>query len=200
MPEPIDFYYDYSSPYAYLASEKIAEIADRHGRSVRWFPILLGAIMKVTHSSPPLNEPLKGAYMRRDISRMAQYLGVVYQEPTTLPIFSLLAARATYWVQETAPDQMVPFAQAVFRGFFQNNQDITDVAVLQHMAAGFGMDAAALAVGIVSQPMKDKVHAATDTAVKRGVFGAPYFIVEGEPFWGVDRLPLLDAWLSRGGW
>ena len=98
MAAPIDFYFDFSSPYGYFASTKIDVLAAKYGREVVWRPFLLGAAMKITGGTPLPNVPLKGDYARRDFARSAKYYGVEFKLPSTFPMSSQAPARAFYWV------------------------------------------------------------------------------------------------------
>ena len=94
---PLDFYFDFSSPYGYLMSEKIDAVAARHGRKVRWHPILLGVIFKATGSAPlTLQNPAKAAYSIHDFERSARFMGIPYRHPTHFPLATQNAARAYY--------------------------------------------------------------------------------------------------------
>ena len=103
--EPINFYFDFSSPYGYLAAHKIDDIARLYGRTVLWRPVLLGVIFKTTGAQPLLDVPIKGPYARRDIERTARFHGVPLEFPQVMPFPSIAAARAVYWVQDREPDQ-----------------------------------------------------------------------------------------------
>src|SRR3954471_16805717 len=99
MASPIEFYFDFSSPYGYFASERIDGIAARHAREVTWRPYLLGVAFKTTGMAPLLSIPIKGEYTRRDVSRTARLMGIAYREPSRLPIVTLTPARAFYWAE-----------------------------------------------------------------------------------------------------
>ena len=107
MTAPIDFYFDFSSPYGYLAAEQIDDLAAKHGREVAWRPILLGAVFPQTGSQPLLNIPLKGDYARRDIERSARLLGISFQIPPGFPFMSVAACRAFYWLHDQDPAKAV---------------------------------------------------------------------------------------------
>lgn len=200
MSEPIDFYFDFSSPYGYLASALIDEVAAKHGRRVRWRPFLLGAVFKVANTGPLTSYPLKGAYSIHDFQRSARLYGVPFRMPATFPVNSLMAARVYYWLEATNPGMARPFARAVYAAYFADNRDISDREVVLDVAAKLGIDRAALLAGVEDPAVKAKLKQETDGAIARGVFGSPYMIVDGEPFWGADRLDMLDRWLATGGW
>jgi 2-hydroxychromene-2-carboxylate isomerase len=196
MAEPIDFYFDFSSPYGYLASTEIDGLAARHGRSVTWRPFVLGAAFKLTGQRALTEQPLRGDYARRDFARSARLLGVPFKMPEPFPFFALAASRACYWVE--APSQAKALAKAVYHAAFGEGRDITPVAVVAEIARGLGIQE--LEQGLEQPATKAALRDATDQALARGVFGSPFFIVEGEPFWGHDRLDQLDRWLATGGW
>ena len=196
MAEPIDFYFDFSSPYGYLASTEIDGLAARHGRSVTWRPFVLGAAFKLTGQRALTEQPLRGDYARRDFARSARLLGVPFKMPEPFPFFALAASRACYWVEE--PSQAKALAKAVYHAAFGEGRDITPVPVVAEIARGLGIEG--LEQGLEQPATKAALRDATDQALARGVFGSPFFIVDGEPFWGHDRLDQLDRWLATGGW
>jgi 2-hydroxychromene-2-carboxylate isomerase len=196
MAEPIDFYFDFSSPYGYLASTEIDGLAARHGRSVTWRPFVLGAAFKLTGQRALTEQPLRGDYARRDFARSARLLGVPFKMPEPFPFFALAASRACYWLED--PEQSKALAKATYQAAFGEGRDITPVPVVAELAAGLGIGG--LEQGLEQPATKAKLRDATDRALARGVFGSPFFIVDGEPFWGHDRLDQLDRWLATGGW
>jgi 2-hydroxychromene-2-carboxylate isomerase len=196
----IEFWFDFSSPYAYLASVQIEAVAARHARAVRWRPFLLGPAMKATGMQPLTHTPLRGDYARRDWARLARLLDVPFALPDPFPIAALAPGRAFYFVEEVRPDLSVPFARRVFRAYYSEGVDISAPEAVQKIAAELGLDAAAIAEALGEERLKQKLRAAGDEALARGVFGSPFFIVDGEPFWGSDRIPMLENWLATGGW
>jgi len=198
MPTPIEFFFDFSSPYSYLLSEQIETVATKHGRSVRYKPTLLGAAFKVSGMAPLTEVPLKGEYSRRDFARSARYAGVKFQMPDTFPVSTVNAARALLWLQSTGSAKSVPFVHQVFRAYFAQNRNVSDLAVLGEIAEELGIDTKAMAAAVQDPAIKDKLKAAVDEAIARGVFGAPFVFVDGEPFWGNDRLPQIERWMQYG--
>ncbi len=200
MADPIEFYFDFSSPYGYLAVQEIDQIGERHGRSVVWKPILLGAIFPTTGSQPLLNIPLKGDYARIDLPRVARRIGVPFVLPTPFPFMSVAAARAFYWLADQDVARAKDFAKAVFHGSFGEGRDMSGAGAVVEIAGGIGIDPAALGAALQDQAIKDRLRAEVDGAIAKGVFGSPFFLVDGEPFWGNDRLYDVDRWLETGGW
>jgi 2-hydroxychromene-2-carboxylate isomerase len=200
MSAPIEFFFDFSSPYAYFASHQIDDLAARFGRTCLWKPMLLGPAFKASGNQRLIDQPLKGAYSAHDWDRMARWLAVPYRLPEPFPVATVAAARAFWWLDSTDRHVAKTFAHRVFSAYFADGRDISTKAEIAAVAAAAGCDAQALAAAIDDQVWKDKCRAETDAAIARGVFGSPFFFVEGEGFWGADRLPMLSEWLERGGW
>jgi 2-hydroxychromene-2-carboxylate isomerase len=199
MARPIEFHFDFSSPYSYIASEQIEQLAARHGRSVSYKPMLLGALFKVAGTAPLTEqyEP-KARYSIHDFTRSARFAGVPYRHPSKFPIASVGAKRAVLWLQQRHPELAAPFIHAVYRAFFVEDRDISDATVVLDIARQLGIDAEQLAAGIQQPEIKDRLRAQVDQAIALGVFGAPTIVVDGEVFWGNDRLPQIERWLAQG--
>ncbi len=200
MAEPLEFYFDFASPYGYLASHRIDEVAEQFGRSVAWKPFMVGAAFKATGSRPLVDTPIKGAYARRDLARAARRLAVPFGLPQGFPHATLAPARAYYWLAETDTTVARSFARAAYRAYFGEGRDISRPEVTAEAAAPLGIDPDALMSAVQEPAIKDRLKAVTDSAVERGVFGSPFIFVDGEPFWGHDRLDDVAAWLESGGW
>jgi len=199
MSSPIDFYFDFTSPYAYLMSEKIDALAARFDRSVIWRPFLLGVAFQASGAAPFSAQSPKAPYLLRDFDRSARFLGVPYTLPANFPLATQNAARAYYWLQDRDAQQARAFAHAVFRAFFVSGRDISAIGEIVALAAEQGADGEALAAALTAPALKERLKAECVAAIANGVFGAPYVIIDGEPFFGVDRLPQIERWLSRGG-
>ncbi len=199
MAEPIVFYFEFSSPYGYVASRLIDDLAAKHGRTVSWRPILLGPIFKVTGAQPLVGIPLKGDYARRDLARVTRRLGIAFKMPDPFPFSAVAAARAFYWLDSGDPKAAHRLAQALYAAAF-SGRDISKAETVADVASEIGLDGAAVAEGLASPQTKERTRAENDAAVALGVFGSPYIIVDGEPFWGSDRLDEIDRWLETGGW
>jgi len=196
---PIDFYFDLSSPYAYFAAQWITEVARRHARPLRWHAVLLGVLFQRAELKPPVLHPVKGDYMRRDFARSARFEGIAYCEPDRFPIPTQNAARVFWWLHDTrGPAAAEHWAQACFAALFTRNVPLDEPAGLKALADEAGVGGA-LAEQVWNDPAwKQRLKQANDDAAASGVFGAPFFIVDGEPFWGNDRRAQLERWLADG--
>jgi 2-hydroxychromene-2-carboxylate isomerase len=200
MASPVDFYFDFSSPYGYFASHKIDALAAKHGREVKWRPFLLGVAFKTTGGAPLPSIPVKGPYHLRDIQRTAKYLGVSYRHPRVFPIASVSACRAFYWMDAKDAKRAKDLARAFYRAYFLDDVDISSADNVVSVCAKFGLNADEARAAIGDQAVKDRTKAEVDKAIALGAFGSPYIVVDGEPFWGSDRLDQVDKWLATGGW
>ena len=200
MAEAIDFYYDFSSPYGYLASEKIEALAAKHGRTVNWCPILLGAVFKITRGAPIPSLPLKGDYGKRDFVRSAKFHGLPLNYPSTFPISGVPAVRAVVWIKGKDPAKASALTKALYRAYFVDDVNISEVENVVKIAASVGCNADDVRAALNDQAIKDKTKGEVEAAIAKGVFGSPYVVVDGEPFWGIDRFDQIEKWLSTGGW
>jgi 2-hydroxychromene-2-carboxylate isomerase len=200
MAKTIDFYFDFSSPYGYFAACKIDALAAKHAREATWRPYLLGAAFKTTGGQPLTEIPVKGEYAKRDMVRTAKYLGVEYRMPSVFPIGTVAPARAFYWLEAKDPQRAKDLARALYRAYFFEDVNIGGAEETIKVAAKLGLDAGQVRAGINEQAVKDRLRAEVDKAIALGAFGSPYIVVDGEPFWGSDRLEQVDQWLATGGW
>ncbi len=200
--EPIEFYFDFLSSYGYFASLRIEALAARHGRSVRWHSMLLGvSVMKTMGLKPLLETPLKSDYVLRDTARYMRRHGLQLRRKLTDPFMDpRAAARGFYWVRRHRPGQETAFAQVAFDRYWREGHDLGAPAQVAALSPAIGVEPAALLAGIESDEARSDLRDAVTASLARGVFGSPFFFVDGEPFWGSDRLEQLDEWLSSGGW
>lgn len=198
MSTPIDFYFDFSSPYGYFAAVEIDKLAAKYGRSVNWHPILLGPIFKALGTNSLVTIPVKGDYSRHDMERTARFHNIFYKAPSQFPIGTQVAARATLWVQQTQPAKAVDLIKTLYSAYFTEDIDISVPENVLRIAADNGIDRAALETALGTPELKEQLRVATEAAGKVGVFGSPFMIVDGEPFWGFDRFTQLEAFLKNG--
>jgi 2-hydroxychromene-2-carboxylate isomerase len=200
MTNAIDFYFDFSSPYGYLASMRIDAIGAQAGRPVRWHPILLGAIFKVSGGTPLTTIPLKGEYSVRDMARSARLHDIPFRLPGRFPIPTQHAARLALWALRADEALGKRIAGALYRAYFVDDRDISDPQTCADIAAEAGVDRAAALEAMNADAVKEALKSEVQQAIERKVFGSPFVIVDGEPFWGADRLDQVERWLKVGGW
>ncbi|MDE1951455.1 MAG: 2-hydroxychromene-2-carboxylate isomerase [Betaproteobacteria bacterium] len=193
---PITLYFDFTSPYSYLASTRIEALAAKHERGLEWVPILLGPVFAATGVKALVDQPIKGDYALIDIPRSARFLGVPYRHPEPFPVATYQAARVLIGLQREHPDKAAPWVHACFDAYFAHNRNISDMAVLHALARGLELEPTQLDAWCADAQIKAQLKANVDRALQSGVCGAPFFVVDDEPFWGVDRMPQLDAWLT----
>ena len=196
----MEFYFDFASPYAYFASRRIDAIAARHGRRVAWRPFMLGQAFVRTGMRPATEAPLRGDYVRHDLARTARRLGLPFVLPEGFPMIALAPSRVYYWLLDRDVALAKDFAIGVFDAYFGRGRNMAEVEAVADVAASLGV-AREDAVATAGDPaIKARFKAETEAALAKGAFGSPYFIVDGEPFWGADRLEQIDQWLESGGW
>lgn len=170
-------------------------VGERTKATVRWRPFLLGAVFKATGNDLPIKVASKARWMLADMTAWARHYKIPFQMPARFPLVTLRTQRFLAAVERAHPDQLAPVAQALFRAYWAEGQDITTDPVLA--AAAAGLDTQALLAAIDAQENKDHLRATTDEAVRRGAFGAPTMFVGDAMFWGNDRLPLLEEHLAQ---
>jgi 2-hydroxychromene-2-carboxylate isomerase len=201
MSSPIEFYFDFISPYGYFGSVQVGPLAARYGRSVDWKPVLLGiTVLKVMGLKPLMETPLKSDYIRHDKPRMARLLDVPFADHGLGAVNSINASRAFLWLKAQDNELAVQFAHRIFRRLWVDGLDITAPEASAQEAKALGVDPDRLLQEIATVQAKDALKTEVQAAIDRGVFGTPWFIVDGEPLWGVDRLWMLEHWLRHQNW
>jgi 2-hydroxychromene-2-carboxylate isomerase len=190
----LEFFYDFVSPYSYLASTRVEALAARTGATLRWRPFLLGGVLKATGNRAPIETVAKGRHMWVDLQRWARRLDVPIRRPATFPFSSILALRAAL---AAAPADLPRLTHAVYRAAWADGRDVADPAVLGAVLSGAGLDGPGLVAAAPS--MKEALAAQTQEAVDRGAFGAPTFLVGSELFVGNDRLDFVEEALRAAG-
>ena len=197
-PQTVEFFFEFSSPYSYLASTQIPGIAARHKAEVYWKPIVLGAVLNHVGSQMPAAIPAKGAYMLHDLRRWAEQYKVPITMPAMFPVRSITAHRAILAVKRDYDQAaMVRLIHACFRAYWVDGRDISNIEVLGDLIKSTGLDADRVLKNTQDPDIKGALRAFTDEALSRGVFGAPTMFVGDEMYWGNDRLQFVDGALAR---
>ena len=200
MQKPIQFYFDLSSPYGYFAALKIDKLAKDFDREVSWHPIMLGVAMKITDSKPLGIVPLKSDYVKNDWDRLSRYMNVPWKILEKFPIASLAASRSFYWLVDEKPEIAKQFVLDIYDTYFGKGRDISDVEIIADIAERLGVVRKDLILAVQDDAVKVRLKNETSAAIDAGVFGSPFFIIDGEPFWGADRFWMIKRWLKSGGW
>ena len=195
----IEFFFDCSSPWTYLAFHNIQPLAKEFGEEISWRPILVGGIFNTVNPSVYAQRetpvPLKARYMLKDLNDWARSSGLVIKmPPTVFPVNSVKAMRGCIFLGK----DMVPFARAVFEAYWGEDKDISRDDVLGEICRTVGVDAERFFAGISQQAIKDQLKANTDEVMARGGFGSPtIFIDKTDMYFGNDRMPLIREALAR---
>jgi 2-hydroxychromene-2-carboxylate isomerase len=187
----LEFFYDYVSPYSYLADSQVGKIA---GSNLVYRPMFLGAVMQATGNKPPGSLEVKGKYLRKDIARWASRYGVVYKWNPNFPQNTLKALRLAVVAQRGGVFDKVH--SALFAAMFVHESDLNDDKVLADIMNAAGLDEGETFARIADQSIKDELKANTDEAIRRGAFGAPTFFIGEEMFFGNDRFDFIKEELK----
>lgn len=190
----IEFFYDVSSPYTYLALTQMDALEARTGVPVRFRPFLLGGVFKASGNDLPARVAAKAKWMLEDLARWAAHYDVPFRFPSRFPLNSLASQRALVATErlfgEAAQKKL---ARALFHAYWVEDRDVSSREVVALLAEQVGLDAAAILEAADAPETKDLLRATTDEAVRRGAFGAPSIFFGDALFFGNDRLALLEA-------
>ncbi len=194
MGKKVEFYYDFSSPYTYIASKRIERICEDNGAELLWKPFLLGGVFNEIGSVPAIEIDNKFRYLRRDFEQSAIYYGVEFKFPDFFPLNSVRSMRGAFAAQEKG--KLVEYTHEMFRLYWTQSVDISKADILGEAVSKIGIETQWFVNRIAEQDIKDKLREETDIAIQRGVFGAPTMFVDDQMFWGNDRLDFLDRYLK----
>lgn len=187
----LEYFFDYVSPFAYLADTQLPALVERTGAEIVYRPFFLGGVMKASKNSPPITVPNKGAYMMADLRRWSARYGVELNPSPHFPVNTLSAMRAA--VAALGEPAFAEFHRAMFRGVWVDGKNLADEAVLRSEIDRAGLAGAEILARAATQEIKDILRRNSEEAVERGAFGAPTFFVDTEMFWGNDRLEFVEA-------
>ena len=196
----VEFFYDYSSPWTYLAFTKISGICQKYDAALTWRPILVGGIFNTINPSVyefrERGVPAKAKYAAKDLQDWARFYGLVIKSPTVFPVNSIKALRGALVALEH-PETFMCYSNRVFESYWGEDQDISKDEVLRGIIEQTGLDPLEYFDKISRQEYKDGIRANTDEVVARGGFGTPTIFVNGSMFFGNDRLTLVEEELRR---
>lgn len=197
MPNPITFFWDFTSPYAYIGANLIEPVARKHGREVDWRPVSLGHLWKAIPDRAPIPKQ-KMDHMMHDWTRSAKFAGLpIVTVPTPFPTDAKLPRLLFYRLKAQDRAKAVAFAKAAFRQYWGEGRDIAKPEHLAGLLNQLGIAETELAAAAEDGDARQQVLDATSEAVTAKAFGTPTFIVDGEMFWGSDRIDHIDRWLTR---
>lgn len=199
MAKKLEFFYDCSSPWTYLAFTKIEEVAKRHSADLIWKPILVGGLFNTVNPSVYESRakpvPVKAKYYGKDLRDWADFYRIKIGSPKPFPVNSVKAMRGAFVALEQG--KISPYSRRVFESYWGELRDISQDDVLRDVVRAVEIDERSYFEKIASEPYKAKLRANTDELIARGGFGSPTMFVEGAMFFGNDRLPLVEWELSK---
>jgi 2-hydroxychromene-2-carboxylate isomerase len=197
--ETVRFFFDYTSPYSYLAATRLDSLGARTGARFEWIPVYLSGVMKAANNQPPGTVPARGLYLYKDLLRWSSLYGLSFRMSPHFPLDTLRALRVTLAVKAEHPAVFMPFLRACFRAAWETGDDLADMAVLERLLAEAGGPAALVREAAGAPAWKQALRATTDEAVAAGVFGVPALVLgNDELYFGNDRLVMLEERLKRG--
>lgn len=196
----LEFYFDCSSPWTYLAFTRVHDVAVRTGATIDWKPILVGGVFNAVNTGVyerrAKPEPRQRDYYNKDMQDWARLVDVkIAWPPKVFPVNAVKAMRGAYHALDAG--KLVPYAKAVFEAYWGDDRDISDPAVLAACAAAAGLDVSAFGASLDDPKNKERLRAATDELIARGGFGSPTMFIDGDMYFGNDRLPLVEAALMK---
>ena len=200
MARQLDFYFDCSSPWTYLAFHAVQPLAAKLGAHIAWKPILVGGVFnsvnQTVYESRAKPNPRKQSYMLKDLDDWAGLYGLrIVFPPRVFPVNSVKCMRGAIVALDA--DRLVPYATAAFEAYWGDDRDLSTVDVLSCIAERAGLDRQRFFTAIETDDCKRRLRANTDELIARGGFGSPTMFVADSMFFGNDRLPLVHAALEK---
>lgn len=193
----VDFYFDFSSPYSYIASCLIEKTCEENGADLKWRPMVIGGLFKSNNTTPPFTIPNRSRYMAMDLEDVTDFYGIAYQARTNFLFNPILALRATLAASRNGEQGKA--LHALFHGAWAKDLDLGDQETAIGLLNDAGLNGAALVEMTKEDTIKSQLRENTERADGLGIFGAPFSVVnDGEKmFWGHDRLEILGHYLNR---
>jgi 2-hydroxychromene-2-carboxylate isomerase len=194
MARTLEFYFDYGSPYSYLADTQVEAIAQRTGATLERKPMLLGGVFKATGNHSPAELPAKSKWSAFDMPMWAHHYGVPFNRNPHFPVNTLALMRGAAAAQ--IDGLFEKYHPAMFKAMWVDGRNLNDIKEVAAVLTEAGLDARKFGQRLQDQDVKDRLKATSDEAVARGVFGAPTMFVDGMMFFGNDRLPFVERALK----
>jgi len=196
MEKQVEFYFDFGSPYSYLAYKALPGIAAAHAAQIVWRPMLLGGVFKATGNHSPAEIPAKSKWMHLDMQRWAQRYSVAFNRNPYFPVNTLTLMRGAVGMQMRGPI-FHKYLDAIFHAMWGEPRNLGDQHELADVLRQAGIDVDTFQSLVNDPAVKEQLKNNTEEAVARGVFGAPTFFVGEEMYWGQDRLEFVAEALAR---
>ena len=196
----IEFFFDCSSPWTYLAFHNIQPLTDELKEAIQWRPVLVGGIFNAVNPSVYAQRdkpvPAKAAYMLKDMQDWANAAGLkIVMPPKVFPVNSVKAMRGCLWLEPQG--KLLAFASAVFEAYWSREEDISQDAVLLKICQNMGVDGAEFLAGIAQPAIKEQLKSNTEEVIRRGGFGSPTLFLGDDMYFGNDRLSLVKQAVLR---
>jgi 2-hydroxychromene-2-carboxylate isomerase len=196
MSKTVEFFFDLGSPATYLAYTQLPKICKQTDSHLKYIPMLLGGVFKATGNASPATIPAKGSYMFQDLDRYAKRYGVPLKFNPHFPINTLMLMRAVTGMQLHHPDRFQAFIDCLFQALWVEGRSLDDLATVASVLTEHGFDPNEVLSLTADEGVKNALKNNTETAVRRGVFGAPSMFVDDQLFFGQDRLDFVLEALS----
>lgn len=196
MSKQVEFFFDFGSPYSYLAYKELPRVAARTGATIVWRPMLLGGVFKATGNHSPAEIPAKSEWSNSDTARWARRYDVPFRQNPFFPINTLALMRGAIGYQRKGEADFHRYVDAVFSAMWEQGKNLNDPNEIGKVLVGAGLDPREAMAMLDDPEVKGELKRVTEATVARGIFGAPSFIVDGELFWGNDRLLFVEEMLA----
>ncbi|MBU65840.1 MAG: disulfide bond formation protein DsbA [Cupriavidus sp.] len=196
MSKQVEFYFDFGSPYSYLAYKELPRVAARTGATIVWRPMLLGGVFKATGNHSPMEIPAKSDWSNGDVRRWAQRYDAPFLHNPFFPINTLALMRGAIGYRRKGEAEFHRYVAAIFSAMWETGKNLNDPNEIGKVLVEAGFDPREALAMLDDPEVKAELKQVTEDAVARGIFGAPSFIVDGELFWGNDRLLFVEEQLA----
>ncbi|MGB7305596.1 MAG: 2-hydroxychromene-2-carboxylate isomerase [Burkholderiaceae bacterium] len=195
MTKSVEFFFDVGSPASYLAWTQLPAICERHGASLQYRPMLLGAVFKATGNQTPSNIVAKGKWMQQDMARFAKRYGVPFKRNPYFPVNTLQLMRGAIWALQNG--RLETYLPAVFQAMWVDGADLNQPDEIKRVLDATGVESGSVLAAVADPAIKNALIEQTNQAIERGIFGAPTMFVNDEMHFGQDRLDWVEAALSQ---